>query len=351
MVASIPAGGTTPSQYQTGQVGSGTSTPVGGTGAVDGTGAPLAGAAGASGPVPTAPDPVVASAVYASILSSLQEIAPELSSEDATSLLLEAVSDIQKTVTESDSNKLKIDQEKKRSSLQQKQEQLDEAAKKIADASEKTKNLSIWDKIKAAFQAVVAVLQIVIGIVCCCFGAAIPGVTMIVSGVTSAIMALDSIVKAATGHGIAGSIHLLLHPDDTDGAAKADLGFGVSMAGIALVIAIIGGGMGTDPSSAAAGIANATFAITTSVVAIGTAAGDVATGVIKFEAAEKQADAQEQQATGKRKEALIQALDDIIDQAITRLTSNGQKFADILDSLTDLLKQHTDSVSSARFSA
>ena len=349
MVASIPAGGTTPNQYQTGQVGSGTSTPVGGTGAVDGTGAPLAGAAGASGPVPTVPDPVVASAVYASILSSLQEIAPELSSEDATSLLLEAVSDIQKTVTESDSNKLKIDQEKKRASLQQKQEQLDEASKKIAEAAETSKNLSIWDKIKAAFQALVAVLQIVIGIVCCCFGAAVPGVTMILGGVTSAIMAIDSIVKAATGHGIAGSIHLLLHPDDTEGAANADLGFGVGMAGVALIIGIVGGAM--DPSTAAAAAANAAFTTISCVVAIGTAVGDVTTGVIKYEAAEKQADAQEQQATGKRKEALIQALDDIIDQAITRLTSNGQKFSDILDSLTDLLKQHTDSVSSARFSA
>jgi hypothetical protein len=349
MVASIPAGGILQNQYQTGQVGSGTDTPVGGAGAVVGTGAPSAGAAGATGPVPGASDPVVTSAVYASILSSLREIAPDLSSEDATSLLLEAVSDIQKTVTESDSNKLKIDQEKKRSSLQQKQEQLDEAAKKIAEAAESTKNMSIWDKIKAAFQAFVAVLQIVVGIVACCFGAAVPGVTMILSGVTSAVMALDSIVKAATGHGIAGSIHLLLHPGDDDGAAKADLGMGVSLAGIALIIGIVGGCM--DPSSAAAGIANATFAITSSVIAIGTAAGDVTTGVLKYQAADKQAEAQDQQAVGKRKEALIQALDDIIDQAITRLTANGQKFADILDSLTDLLKQHTDSVSAARFSA
>ena len=350
MVNSVTTGGGLPGQNPINQPGSNGSTPVGGASPVGGAGGPLPGAAGLNGPVPSPPDQsILVPALYASILASLQEIAPELSSEDATSLLLDAVAKIQKTVTESDSNKLKIDQEKKRSALEQKKEQLDEAAKKIEDAANKTKNLSIWDKIKAAFQAFVAVLQIVIGIVCCCFGAAVPGVTMILGGITSAIMAVDSIVKAATGHGIAGSIHLLLHPGDTDGAAKADLGFGVSLAGIALIIGIVGGAM--DPSTAAASIANATFTIASVVVALGTAAGDVTTGVLKFEAAEKQADAQSQQATAKRKEAVIQALDDIIDQAITRMTANGQKFADILDALTDLLKQHTDSVSTSRFSA
>lgn len=296
------------------------------------------------------PTPPVSDALYSSLMAALHEVAPTLSSEDATALLLDAITEIQKTVNESDSSKVKIDQEKKRSQLQEKSEKLADAQKKLDDAESSKKSTSIWDKIKAAFQWISAIVQVVVGIVLCCFG--VPaGAFLIASGITTAVMALDATVKAATGYGIAGNIHLSLHPDDKEGASKADLGFGISVAVIGVVIGIAGAIAGGDPSSSIQAAVNLTMAVVNTTIAIGTAAGDITTGTLNYLGTQKSAEGLKTQAEAKQLEAIMQSLDDIIDQAITRMTASGQKFAEILEALTDALKNHGDTISTAKFTA
>src|SRR5262249_25052197 len=131
-----------------------------------------------------------------------------------------------------------------------------------------------------------------------------------------------------------------------------DMGFEISMAIIGVALAIVGM---VVPGGQAAALSN--FAkmaqlgsdIATATMGVVTGAGDIAVGVVRYEAAREQADATKLKGEAKEMEALIQQLDDFIDQAIQRLIGASDRFNAVLDGLMDAVNDRAQSTSRVKF--
>jgi Na+/H+-dicarboxylate symporter len=154
------------------------------------------------------------------------------------------------------------------------------------------------------------------------------------------------------GHGIAGSIHLALHPDDEEGAAKCDMGFSIGMAGLALIASVaaffIPGAQGMAMGMMAQSIQS--FAtIGSAAIAIANATGDATVAVIKYDAAQTRAEGVKSQAEAKEMEGWIKQIDDFIDQALQRLMGAMDRFNAMLDGIMEAINDQAKSVAKAKF--
>lgn len=308
------------------------------------------GANGAGGPVP---DPgLFQVAAYGALMKSMMSLMPKISNDDSSVKLVEATTLMKQIVESSEKDKISIDQEKKRTAIGEKTSKLEEASKKIEESRRMRESGSIWDKIKLAFQALAALLMIVIGAVLSVIpGFQAVGGLMIAAGVLSVIMMVDAAVKMSTGLGIAGNFAKLAQPDNPEAWAKADMGFGISLAIVGLAAAVATFFVPGGQASAIATMAQAVSTIANGVITGATAVGDIASGAIRYEATKKESEAKELQAEGKQFEALLSQLDDFIDQALQRLMAATDRFNAMLDALTDAIQDTGNSVSRARFSA
>lgn len=321
-----------------------------GVAGVDTTGAGVA--ASQAGPVP---DPQAVVLSYTALMQSLNGLMPQLSNEDATVKLIEVSTLMKQIIEVSEKDRIQVDQEKKRTAIGEKTAKLDEARGKIEESRRMKESGSIWDKIKLIFLAIAAFFMLVVGAVL----AAVPGLQgvgamMITAGIMSIIMAVDTGVKLGTGLGIAGNISKLVNPDDKEAWAKADLGFGISIAVVGLMASVasffIPGGqvaMAQSFTTLAMGVSNAV----NGVLGGATAVGDIAAGANRFAATKIEAEAKKLNAEAKQFQALMAQLDDIIDLALARLMAVHEQFGAMLDALTDALKDTNNSLTRARFSA
>jgi len=340
-MALTPIGGT-PQQIPTDQT-----QQTGGVGGTQNTTG--AGSTAPTGSVPGAPsDPS-----YSVVLDSLTKFMPSITGQVLEVMLLEITVKMKETEEASQKDKITVDQEAKRTALSEKADKLKEAETKIQEAIDKEKHASIWDKIKLAFQALGACLAILAGLALCLTGAGVAaGAALIAIGVVGLIMVIDSAVKMGTGHGIAGAIHLAIHPGDEEGAAKADMGFSIGMAGLALIASIaaffVPGAQGMALGMMAQSIQS--FAsIGSAVIAIANATGDATVAVIKYDAAQTRAEGEKTQAEAKEMEGWIKQIDDFIDQALQRLMGAMDRFNAMLDGIMEAIQDQAKSVSKAKF--
>jgi len=356
------------------------------------------GAIGQNGPTPPIDgngQAAPSTPVYAAMMASLLAIMPQMS-DDQQEVVLAMVTDKMKDMeAKSDKDQISVDSDKKKAALAEKEGKLHEASKKIEKAIWDRDHQSIWDKIKSIFMAIASALMVVIGALLAPFTAGASTV-LIVAGIVclaaSVVMAVNDITMAATGLGIAGNLDKLVHPNDPSSWAKADMGFTIAVMIVGLAASIpnmldgageiefaaigarLGDLLGKTAETAARGekmaemIAEAldvsTKTITDAVkftkvadsalqvtAAVGDATMSVVSGVYQYDATNENADAKKLQGEAKAKQALMQQLDDFIDLALSHLMAASNRWNDMLDGITDAMKDKQDTLQHAKLTA
>lgn len=333
----------------------------------------------------------------AGALASLDAFLSGNGSVDVDVLLVQVTVAMRDTEAGSQKAKINNDQEAKKAQMKEKEAKLEEAQRKMEEAKAKKESGSLIDKIKLAFEWIGAIVAIAVAAVMIATGVgAVVGAMLIAAAVTSLIMAVDSTVQMATGHGIAGSIALATGASEEE-AAKADMGFRISLAVLGIAFAIASGGAGAisaarsavsagvkaadtarvagetamnvakQAASAAksafttalresagamsqgAKLARGAASATEATQAAGAAATDVARSAVQYEETNLRAEAKKLESEAKTHEALMQMLDDLIDQALARLMASSDRFNLMLDDITEAMADRGNTLSRARF--
>lgn len=320
---------------------------TGGTGTVDKPTGQGVGAVGGS-----TPDPVVLG--FSSLLQALRNFAPQQGG-DFEAKLADITSKLRDVSGDVETDRVLNEQESKRLNMKENQAKIEESEKKLQESEAKKKSGNIFDMIAMAFQALGAILMIALGAIL----AAVPGMQavgalMVAAGVIMAISLVNSIVaKTNDGAGILGSIVKAAGGTPEDVMA-ADLAFMAATIVASIAVAIATGGASaaaTAPamvSAFATGVkaaANTLNAVTT----VGSALANVGTASYNLAAASDRKEATELQAESQDIQALMQQLDDMIDQAMQMLQEQSKRFNGIMDSMTDILNETGQTLSSTRF--
>ena len=309
-------------------------------------------------------------------LKSLAAFMTGKASMDIDVLLIQVSVAMRDTEATTQKSKINTDQETKKVQMREKEHKLEESAKKL----EKAQNGSIWDKIKLAFEWIGAVIAAAIAAVMIATGVgAVVGALLIAAAVTALVMAIDFTVAAATGMGIAGNIAKAAGASPEQ-IAQADMGFKISLAVLGIAFSLAAGGVGVassvkagveagikagftaakegfsaamNASSAAisqgAQLARTAVTVTQSVSAATNAVVGIGSTVAHSEATNLRAEAKRLDAQAKVDEAFIQALDDMIDQALSRLMASSERFNAMLDEITSAMSERGNTLSRARF--
>ncbi|MEJ1160516.1 hypothetical protein [Prosthecomicrobium sp. N25] len=301
---------------------------------------------GVVGQTGAAPDP--STPAYSAVMGAIARMVPTMVGDMVEVLLAEITEKMKDIESKSQESKINVDTEMKRTSLADKREKLEEAEKKIKEAAEERKGPFGW--IKAIFMAIASAIAIIAGALL----SAIPGfqavgALLITAGVIGMVMAIDSMVQLGTGSGIMGNLAKAFGASD-EVAMGIDMGFKalLAVAGIAVSIAMffVPGGQ----ANAVANMIQAVSTIANAIVTVGSTAADVSSAVINYKAAEKEAEGRDLQAEAKDMEAMLEVLDQFIDMAISRLVGSMNRFNDMLDAITDSMKDRADSLARVRFS-
>lgn len=310
---------------------------------------------GVGGPIGSGQTPPPTSPGFGMILSALRNFAPSNPNSDFEAKLADAVARMRDTSGEVETDRVQNQQEVKRLNMQENQAKIEEAERKLEEAEAKKKSGNIFDIIAMAFQALGALLLAAIGTLLQAVpGAQALGALMIASAVMMVISLINSIVaKANDGAGILGSIAKAAgaSPEVIMGL---DIGFTAAMLVASIVMAVATGG-----SSAAAQITG--FAAKAAEVLKGAAkAVEIGTGVAsslaqtgstgyRLAAAVDSKDAANLRADSDEVKAMMQQLDDLIDQALALLQQAAARFNAIADTMTEMLNDTGNTVSSTRF--
>lgn len=313
------------------------------------------GVLGNNGPTPTVDN----QPGYTAMMQSLASMVPNMTGPMIELMLAEISAKMKDVEENANTERYKNDQEAKRSSLAEKKEKLDEADKKIQESIDAKNSGNIFDIIKMVFQAIAAALMAVLGALLSVVpGLQVLGGLMIAAAVISVVMLVDAAVQQATGMGIVGNC-MKAAGCSPEECAKGDMGFRIGMAIVGLALAIataaVSGGSSIVSAVSSLSSAVATFkSIATTVntgLNIASAATDIVATGIRTEAAVDSADAKKLQADAKEMEALLAQLDDFIDMALSRLIGASNRFNEILDTITDMMQSHAQSMSNAKFTA
>lgn len=311
------------------------------------------------------PDVRSQSPEFKAMMAALIAFEPELGTVDQEVLLAEVISKLKDTQNANDKEGIKADTARKQAAISEQKEKLNQAEKKQAEAEEKQKSASIWDKIKLAFQFLAAAISIVVGSILVATGAGTAlGLLMIAGGVIGIVQGIDSALKQSTGFGMAG-LAAKARGESDEKARQDDFITGMVMTGVSVVIGIAtiavsvtsvksiadaAVDIGTKAAEFAASIQKAAN-VATQVSNLATAVGDVGAGAVRYMASELSTDATKLRAEGKRSEASMKVLDDMIDQAIARMVANGDRFNQMLDGMMDALQDKSRSLTQAQFTA
>ncbi len=309
--------------------------------------APRISGSGVNGTTNNVPDTTKNDTSSAVVINFLRSLGIDVSSDDASVVTAEANEKLKDAQSTSENDKIAVEQNEKRAKLAEKREKLEESIKKLKEA-ESGNPIAI---LKAFFQMlgayIMAALAAVVSIVP---GLQVLGGIMMASAILMAIQALDSFTKAVNpdGMGLMGSLAMAFGADKAD-AQKADMGFGAALAvaQIALAVAQLAYGRGDAMITAVKDLVN----IATALTAIPNAAVEVAGAGVNLANAVTSADGKRAQAGAKQIEALLQMIDEVIDQAIQRLIAAADRFNDVLDSSMDSINDRGNTLAKAKFGA
>jgi hypothetical protein len=354
------------------------------------------GALSGAGIVPPTPEGTGDKPDLTNALKSLTAFMTGKSSIDVEVLLVQVAVAMRDTEATTQKTKINTDQETKKAQMREKEHKLEESAKKL----EKQQNGSIWEKIKLAFEWLGAMLAVALAVIASV--ASLGGASaLIVAAVAAVALVINSTVTQATGQGIMGNI-VLAAGGSKEEAAKADMGFQIAVAVIGIAGAVTGSGLGKAVKDIAQTIMDSAMATLGKVIpslaktgtdaaakgadALAKTAGSaddalnaanlgakeamaaeklISTGAtanagltatsavvdtgVKTVAADLRAEAKRLEAKAKASEAIMQGLDDMIDQALSRLMASSERFNAILDEITSAMSDRGNTLSRARF--
>jgi len=304
------------------------------------------GIAGNSGPAPD-----VSTFDVGSIMLALRAFTPELADGDFETRLAAITAKMKEVAGEVNTDRVQNEQENKRLNMKENQAKIEESERKLQEAQEKRESGDIGDKIALAFQALGALLMIALGALLAVIpGAQALGAVMIASGILMAISVVNSIVSQCNeGAGILGSIAKAAGASD-DVVMGLDIAFTVVLAIAAIAVAFI------NPTSLATGVAAAAAAAVRAAgqaaniaTSVGAGAATVASKAYGLSAAEDTKQGQDLKADTMDMQAMMQMLDDIIDQALAMLMDASGRFNAVMDSLTEMMNDTGATLASTRF--
>lgn len=289
------------------------------------------------------------------------------SNVDTTVLLVQVAVAMRDTEALGQTNKINSDMEAKKNQAREKQEKLEEAQKKMDEAEEKKKSGSLIDKIKLAFAWIGAALAVATAAIMFATGVFAPvGAMLIVAAVVAITMAVDATVAATNdkGLGIAGSLRYMdmkaqgkTEEEAMESAQKADMGFRIALAVVGVGAAIASGGASMTGAaraiastvSEAGKMARVALSISEASASVASAGVDAGRTVVTYQETTLRADAKNLQGEGKKDEAIMQMLDEAIDQALSRLMAVGDSFNAMLDSIMDSVRDRGNTMAKAQF--
>lgn len=289
----------------------------------------------------------------AGVPTSLLSFFPKLLGGDFETRLAEITQKMREASGTSEQERLQTREKVKQLNIQENQAKMEEATQKLEEAAKDKETSSIWGAISKAFMALGALLTAAIGAVLIATGiGAAAGAVMIAASAFMVASLVNSIVaeNSDNGMGILGQI-LTAAGVDEETAQGVDtataIGSAVISAALSIAAAVMTFGI------AAPGAAGAVLAVSNAVQA-GTAAAGAVTGAVQsgygLSAALNSGEAAELQADSKDIQAFMQQLDDIIDQALSLLMQANDRFNVMLDDITDMTQDTSNTLSAVRFS-
>ncbi|MEM6677614.1 MAG: type III secretion system translocon subunit SctE, partial [Pseudomonadota bacterium] len=246
-----------------------------------------------------------------------------------------------------------VEMEKKQSAMADKRDKLEKMQEKMDEATKKEEKKGFWGKLRNAFQAIGAALAIVAGIAMIALsgGVATPlAALMIAGGALTLLSMLDQYVAEQTGHGILANYMKGLGIQNEKFLEAVDIGSQVAfaVAGIAIGIASM---MTGNPAGLSTAVLNVMKFAALATIALDVAAATTGTisAVYSYEAANASAEAKDKKAEALQIDAMMQMLDDAIDQALQQLMAGSQMAADMLDQVVQSMNDRGNTASKARF--
>lgn len=294
--------------------------------------------------------------ILAMVAESLHQFMPALSGDDQDVLLAEIQMKMKETVNGTDNNEIKNKSDARKNQEAEVQKKLDDAAKKLEDMIKLQNSGNIFDKIKAFFEMIFAILQLVteaISVVMT-FGATAPAM---MSLMPMSLMMLDDGLKTVTGLGIAGNLDKLVHPKDPESWHKADQIFEYTMMAAAAVemIAMMAAGqeevVGEMVEMAVIVALQRALDVVQVATTVVEAAGDITSAVINEQATAAKAESKRDEARAKELQTMMKHLDEMIELAIKRLQTDGDRWSKMLDSITSSMQDRANTVGKAKLTA
>ncbi|MFP7674922.1 hypothetical protein ACG74X_16350 [Marivita sp. S0852] len=340
-----------------------------------------AGAAAASG----AAVPEAALAAGLSIMGALRNFMPAANTPDFEVRLAEIAAKMKETQGQAETDRVVTDQEIKKQNLRENQVKIEEAQRKMDEAAAKRDSGGIFGKIAAALQLVGGAALIAIGLAAAVIGgvfsggmAAFAGVAIMGAGALMMLGGIDGMVSefndgkgiiASVADVVAGMFGEELSDDWIMGLniasavvmvlaslALAAVTLGVAGAGAIVAIksglASLGIAIGNGVASGAKAVstaANLASGLVQAAISIAGAGVQIAENVNKLEVADLEHEAANKHADAAELQAMMAALDDLIDQALQMMMASSDRFNGMIDEAIAMMKDTGDVMSTQRF--
>ncbi|MCL3883291.1 hypothetical protein [Marivita sp. GX14005] len=326
---------------------------------------PAAGAGATAASDAALPEATLAAGL--SLLGALRNFMPAANAPDFEIRLAEIAAKMKETQGNSETDRVVTDQEIKKQNLLENQARIEEAQKKMDEANAKRDDGGFWGKFTAVAQILGGLAVMAAGAVTIAAGigvavftggasalVAVPiGAGIVMSGALMAFSGADEACKQWNdGKGIVASVVELFGAELSDEwimglniattvtVAAATLAVGLAM----LPFAIFSGG-----AAQVAALASLAPTMIQSSIGITNGVGDIARGVTNIQAAKLQHEAADMFAESDELNAMMSALDDLIDQALAMMMASSERFNAMIDEAISMMKDTGDVMSNQRF--
>jgi hypothetical protein len=289
------------------------------------------------------------------LLEALRTMAPDNAIlKDMEVLLAMVTAKLKDALGKVEESRANSEMEAKRVGIKENEAKIAESKQKLDEAEAKRKSGDLGALLQLIFEAIAGLAQIIGGAVWAVFGGGQLAVGMIASGAIMLMVSINSAVSMATGGtGILGSIAKAFGASD-EVAMGLDMAFVGAMVVTGVVVAMATGtgaiGAAYAAEKGAALAAQIGVQVANMITNVGSAASQVATGVVKYEAAESSSQAKMKQAQSDELQALLKQLDDLIDMALAMLMQVKGNVNAMIDSYTEMLNDTGNTLSNTRFS-
>ncbi len=270
------------------------------------------------------------------------------SPKDLEVLVAEVVGKIKDQLEKTQEGKIKTETNNQRAINETKLKTIEDSLKKLEESGALKDANGIMGWFKTALSFLSSVIQIGVGIAMVASGNPL-GFFLIAKGGLDLLGAVDSTLKQATGHGIAGNIAKAFGASD-DAAMWADVGFSATLAVATIVVSIVSMRVDGAAEAMASG-AKMVADIEGIVTGIAASGLDIASAINSYRAAEKQGDATKMQAEKAKLDALLSQFGGELTTALEKMGKAGENFMAMLQQLMESVNSRSTTIDNQNFRA